>query len=45
MNKEIAYRKTLRRTNNNQINLDIGQYLDKVEYKWFKIISANMYGS
>jgi hypothetical protein len=48
MNKEIAYRKTLRRTNKDQIrNLGIGLYLDAVKYRWFKIISANtcMYGS
>lgn len=46
MNKKIAYRRTLRRTNKNQIrNLGIGLYLDAVEYKWFTIISVNMYGS
>jgi len=43
-NKYVAYRKTLRRTNKDQINLGIGLYLDKIECKWFKI-SANMYGS
>jgi hypothetical protein len=44
-NQDIAYRKTLRRTIKDQINLGIGLYLDKVECKWFKIVSASMYGS
>jgi hypothetical protein len=44
-NKDIASMKTLRCTNKDKINLGKDLYLDKVECKWFKIISANMYGS
>jgi hypothetical protein len=34
MNKQIAYRKTLRCTNKDQIRM-LGKYLDKVKCKWF----------
>ena len=34
MNKEVAYRKILRRTNKDQIR-NSGRYSDKVKYNWF----------
>jgi hypothetical protein len=33
MNKEVAYRKILRFSNKDKINL--GRYLDRMKYKWF----------
>jgi hypothetical protein len=34
MNKDVGYRKILRRTNKDYIR-NLGRYLHKVKYKWF----------